>query len=152
MPELRQLIEAALPAGAPASSLRDLSLFHSQLEVSALQGCPQLAHVTRLMLSVCIFRGGGAAAAAAAVHVLLQQAPRLQSLTLLGLFRAKPFPATLVERTGLKELSLKSNGLSDLAGGPYLQGEPGWARACRSCVWPLPAVSCCCIAPILAFT
>lgn len=122
MPALKQLIAAALPTGVQPSSLLSLSVYHSWLDVSALHGCIQLAHATRLLLSVCSFHGGDAATA---IEALLQQAPRLQSLTLLGCFRGQPIPAAVVERTGLKSLSLQSNDLADLPDGPYLQGEPG---------------------------
>lgn len=121
LPALHQLIAAALPVGAPLSSLRSLSIFHSRLPPGALQG-PQLAHLTRLLLSCCDFPNGGAAAA---VEVLLHQTPHLQSLTLLACFGGGPVPAALVHRTGLKQLCLKSNVLADLPDGPYLQGKLG---------------------------
>lgn len=130
MPALRQLITAVLPAGVQPSSLRSLSFSRGCLEIDALHGTPQLAHVTRLVLSVCLFHGGSAAAA---VEALLQQVPRLQSLTLAGCFPSQPFPDALVSRTGLKQLSLRSNDLSDLPGGPYLQGKLGMRSVVPGC-------------------
>lgn len=121
LPSLQRLAEAVLPAGTPPSSLQSLSIFHSRLRTAALLNCAHLAQLTRLLVSVTEFEGGGGPQAG--IAALLQQAPRLQSLTLLGCFRGHPVPPAVAACTGLRRLSLQDNKLADLPDGPYLTGE-----------------------------
>lgn len=132
MPSLQQLLAAGLPQ---PSQLRRLGLFNSMLSAPALLGCPFLGPLTELILSGCTFSDGGAAPA---LEALLQQAPRLQNLSLVACLNhqpfpsAQPFPPALVSRTGLQRLSLQINDLADLPPGPYLSSE--WGGAARVCM------------------
>ncbi len=127
LPSLQPLVEAALPPGTPLCRLRSLSIFHSRLPLPAVLSCPFLGHLTGLVLSICRFPDGGAAPA---VEALLQQAPRLQSLTLQACFQKQPFPPALVNRTGLLHLSLVNNDIAELPPGSYLESELTWCLMC----------------------
>jgi len=120
MSSLQQLVAASLPAGTRPGLLQALSIFHSTLYPPGMPNCWFLHHLTSLRLSVCTFPGGGPAPV---IQALLEQSPRLQDLTLLACFsQQQPLPAALLNRTGLRHLSLKNNNLVGLPPGPYLSG------------------------------
>lgn len=120
MPSLQQLAAACLPPGVHPSSLRSLKVFISSLHQPALLNCPFLGQLTSLTLDMCRSADGGPEPV---VEALLQQAPQLRSLSLLGCFFQHPLPAALINRTGLKHLCLQRNGLTELPPGPYLSSE-----------------------------
>ena len=120
MHSLQQLVAAALPAGTQHSQLRSLSVDYSALRLPAVRDCAFLGHLTSLALSTCNFPD---ASATAGIEALLQQAPRLQKLTLRQCLGRQPFPPALLSRKGLRHLSLKGNGMSKLPADPYLEGE-----------------------------
>ncbi len=120
VPSLEGLVEAALPPRTQPSQLRTLSIMDGTLPLPAVLGCPFLGHLTRLVLSRCSFPDVGLLAG---LEALLQQAPRLQDLSLLVYFDEPPLPAALVNRTGLRQLCLRYNFLTELPPGPYLHGE-----------------------------
>ncbi len=120
LPSLRQLVAAALPDGTQPSQLRSLSLAHCSLLLPAVLSCPFLGHLTSLELCCCTFPDAGVQGGVAAV---LQQAPRLHSLSLLGCKGDSLFWPALVNRTGLRHLRLSNNDLSELPPGPYLRSE-----------------------------
>lgn len=141
-PPLRQAVEAALPAGTHPASLRSLEVKRCSLAPEPLL-CPHLAHLTRLCLHSCRFFDGPAhpaapqaalAAAAIAQQIgplltsLLQQAPRVTDLDLsssLRLSAATAWPQGMLDRRGIRRLSLKGHGLHDLPAGAYLHGALG---------------------------
>ncbi|KAI7839857.1 hypothetical protein COHA_006420 [Chlorella ohadii] len=132
MPSLQQLVAAALPASTQPSQLRSLAICSSSLSPPALVGCPFLGHLTSLSLSGCASLDGGPEPM---VEVLLQQAPRLQSLDLPFFFWTEALPAAVTSRTGLTYLCLAANSLTELPPGPYLHslevldlGRNRWAR------------------------
>ncbi|KAI7838717.1 hypothetical protein COHA_007513 [Chlorella ohadii] len=119
VPSLEGLVEAALPPRTEPSQLRTLAIMDGTLPLPAVLGCPFLGHLTRLVLSRCSFPDVGLLAG---LEALLQQAPRLQDLSLLVYFDEPPLPAALVNRTGLRQLCLRYNFLTELPPGPYLHG------------------------------
>jgi len=92
VPSLRQLVAAALPPVTQPSQLGKLAIFHGHLSLPAVLSCPFLGHLTSLTLSFCIFSDVGVRAGIAAV---LQQAPRLHSLSLRGCQDEAPSPPRL---------------------------------------------------------
>ena len=120
MPSLQQLVAAALPLGTQPFQLRRLGIFCSRLPLPALQGCHFLGHLTSLVLMAWGSPGGRSGLV---LESLLQQAPRLQSLALVGFQDEPPFPPALVSRTGLRHLCLRLCHLSELPPGPYLNSE-----------------------------
>ena len=120
LPSLQQLVSASLPSDAQPSWLSSLELSYSELSCSAVYGCSFLGHLTSLRLVYCTFKDGHAAAVTKA---MLQQAPRLQRLTLLACFCQQPLPPALLSRTGLLHLNLRRNELAALPPGPYLSSE-----------------------------
>lgn len=119
MPSLQQLVAAALPAGMQPSQLRSLDFVHCVLSLPAVLSCPFVGHLTSLSLSHCSAQDGNETQV---YEALLQQAPRLLSLSLSG-FWPSPIPAAIVSRTGLSRLCLASDGMAELPPGPYLSSE-----------------------------
>jgi len=138
MPSLQQLLAAALPAGTQPSQLRSLAICSSSLSPPALVGCPFLGHLTSLSLSGCASLDGGPEPM---VEVLLQQAPRLQSLDLPFFFWTEALPAAVTSRTGLTYLCLAANSLTELPPGPYLHSELTGACVVRKRALPCWSVS-----------
>ena len=127
MPRLQQVVAALLPPGTQPCQLRSLALTHSRLQVSAMQNCSFLTHITDLTLSVGAYLHSSTVAV---VEALLQQATSLRGLALPRCFRGEPLPPAVANRTGLLHLSLEDNELSDLPPGPYLTGELKRGEAC----------------------
>lgn len=133
MSSLQQLMAASLPAGALPGCLGCLRISYSSLSPAAVQACAFLGRLTALDLSFCKFEDGDAAPVVAA---LLQQAPRLHSLTFVECFQQQPLPPALFGYTGLRHLSLRWNALRHLPPGhtfpvsvPHLQFLAGTAHS-----------------------
>lgn len=120
LPSLQQLIAAALPPCTRASQLCGLSVYRSILPLSAVHSCPFLGHLTSLNLSFCCAEDNDPGPV---VDALLQQAPRLLSLTFLGWLPANLLPLALVSRTGLQHIKLGLDNMTELPAGPYLSSE-----------------------------
>ncbi len=120
VPILQQLVAAALPAGTQPSQLRSLSFSHCRLTLPAVLSCPFVGRLASLSLSYCSAQDGNAAPV---YEALLQQAPRLLSLSLQCCFWHALIPAAITSCTGLTHLSLAGNGLTELPPGPYLNSE-----------------------------
>jgi len=133
---LQQLLAAALPAGTQPSQLRSLRINQSYLLLPAVLSCP-LGHLTSLGLSSCKFPDAGALAV---VEALLQQAPRLQSLALMGFPDAPSALPAVINRTGLRQLCLRGSSFKELPPGPYLSSELDQGPACGGPCARQPAV------------
>lgn len=114
MSSLQGLLAALLPAGKPFSYLE---LEHCQLAPAALRDCRLLAELPALHFNSC--SSGGSVAAA--LDPLLQQAGKLETLSLTGSLGALSFPVSLKTKTGLKKLRFRQNRLEDIPAGVYLK-------------------------------
>lgn len=122
-----------LPAGQPVKRVE----MHNCHLPAALAG-GQAPDLTSLHLCSCFTRGddeveGVTEVSEAAMQALLHQAPALCNLSIEDSLGGA-VPACIVALTSLTRLSLRSNELTSLPPGPYLEGEPlhltGMAMLC----------------------
>ena len=116
MHSLEALVDALVPAGDPLASL---SMWSSNVDAAALEGCPRLAGLTALQLGSCSC--SWATGSLGAAEALLRQAPALTELS-IGKCKLEAPPACLGRHRALRKLSLQQNHLAQVPAAPYLAG------------------------------
>lgn len=99
-----------------ATALQNLRLSDCLISAAAVACCTPLAAVSQLQLHRCEALADDWEAALAA---LLCQMPLLSCLNVSECFRGE-LPSSLIAHSGLSQLELSRNGLSELPSGPYL--------------------------------